>query len=52
MDLSVGGDYSLTENWMAVGSIGYSALMGDAADSPIVERKSAPTGTFGAAYKF
>lgn len=52
LDFSAGGDYAVTENWVAVGTLGVTALMGDAADSPLVERKTALTGMFGAAYKF
>ena len=30
-------DYSLTENWIVTSRAGYKRLLGDAADSPLVE---------------
>lgn len=37
--LSMAVDYSLTENWGVTGRVGYTRLLGDAADSPIVDRE-------------
>lgn len=48
-------DYSLTENWGLTGRLGYKRLLGDAADSPLVEDRGSPdqlmTGLF-LSYKF
>jgi outer membrane scaffolding protein for murein synthesis (MipA/OmpV family) len=35
--LSLDLDYSLTENWTVTGRLGYKRLLGDAADSPLVQ---------------
>lgn len=37
--LSLDLDYSLTENWGITGRLGYKRLLGDAADSPLVDGK-------------
>lgn len=37
--LSASLSYALTENWLLIGRAGYSRLLGDAADSPIVADK-------------
>lgn len=37
--LSLDLDYSLTEHWGITGRLGYKRLLGDAADSPLVEDK-------------
>ncbi|WP_300303134.1 MipA/OmpV family protein [Ferrovibrio sp.] len=48
-------DYSLTEHWGLTGRLGYKRLLGDAADSPLVEDRGSPdqlmTGLF-LSYKF
>lgn len=48
-------DYSLTENWGLTGRLGYKRLLGDAADSPLVEDRGSAnqlmTGLF-VSYKF
>lgn len=48
-------DYSLTENWGLTGRLGYKRLLGDAADSPLVEDRGSAdqlnTGLF-VNYKF
>lgn len=48
-------DYSLTEHWGLTGRVGYKRLLGDAADSPLVEDRGSPdqlmTGLF-LSYKF
>ena len=35
--MSVGVDYALSDNWAITGQVGYARLLGDAADSPIVD---------------
>jgi len=35
--VSVGVDYALSDNWAITGQVGYTRLLGDAADSPIVD---------------
>lgn len=37
--LSLDLDYSLTDHWGINGRVGYKRLLGDAADSPLVENK-------------
>ncbi|WP_193179390.1 MipA/OmpV family protein [Nisaea sediminum] len=37
VSLSIGVNYALTENWNVTGMVGYSRLLGDVADSPIVD---------------
>lgn len=37
--LSAALGYALTENWSVTGRVGYSRLLGDAADSPIVDQE-------------
>jgi outer membrane protein len=32
-------DYSLTQNWGLTGRLGYKRILGDAADSPLVENR-------------
>ncbi|MFN4164453.1 MAG: MipA/OmpV family protein [Ferrovibrio sp.] len=48
-------DYSLTQHWGLTGRLGYKRLLGDAADSPLVEDRGSPdqlmTGLF-LSYKF
>ena len=35
--LSLGLDYALSDSWAVTGQVGYARLLGDAADSPIVD---------------
>jgi len=44
--------YRLDQRWRVVTLLGVQTLMGDAADSPIVERKTAAFGSVGLAYSF
>lgn len=37
--VAVSVDYSVTENWMVSGRVGFTRLLGDAADSPIVDEE-------------
>lgn len=39
VSLSLGVSYAVTENWNVTGMVGYSRLIGDAADSPIVDEQ-------------
>ena len=48
--LKVGARYALTDNWSVRAGVGYSHLVGDAADSPVVENESQFFGSLGAAY--
>ncbi len=54
--IQVGATYSLSEKFLINGQIGYQRLLGDAADSPIVDRKDGSrdqfSALFGIAYKF
>jgi outer membrane scaffolding protein for murein synthesis (MipA/OmpV family) len=44
--------HQFDRHWALKGSLGVGALLGDAADSPIVERKASPFGTLGVSYQF
>lgn len=44
--------YMLTDHWLIRGQIGLGYLMGDAADSPIVQSKTQPSGMLAVGYKF
>ncbi|MPS27007.1 MAG: MipA/OmpV family protein [Alcaligenaceae bacterium] len=44
--------YRLNQQWRIITLLGARTLMGDAADSPIVERKTAAFGSVGVAYSF
>lgn len=53
--LSVQARYALTERWSLRGSVGYTRLLGDAADSPIVDDEGSADqvrGILGLAYAF
>jgi MipA family protein len=50
--LGVGANYLLTPNWSVGGRISASSLRGDAADSPITEKKAQNTFALFAAYRF
>lgn len=48
-------NYAFTDHWMLFGSVGYSRLTGDAADSPLVDKSGSPDqfrATTGFAYRF
>ncbi len=48
-------NYALTDHWMLFGSFGYSRLLGDAADSPLVDGEGSANqfrATTGVAYRF
>lgn len=46
------GEYSLTPNWFLTGSLELRTLMGEAADSPLVQRRESLIGVFGLGYRF
>ncbi|MGH1417663.1 MAG: MipA/OmpV family protein [Hyphomicrobiaceae bacterium] len=48
----VGAKIELTERWTARGQVRYSRLIGDAADSPIVENENQFSGGLGLTYRF
>src|SRR3546814_3703028 len=53
--LSLALDYSLTDHWGLTGLVGYKRLLGDAADSPLVEDQGSAnqlTGGLLLSYKF
>jgi outer membrane scaffolding protein for murein synthesis (MipA/OmpV family) len=50
--LEVGLKAELDANWSLRGNLRYSRLIGDAADSPIVETEDQFTGLVGLSYKF
>lgn len=46
------GNWMLDQHWGVTGMVGYSRLLGDAAKSPLTERKSGPVGMLGIGYNF
>ncbi len=52
LDAGVSLRHALTDNWSLTGRVGADYLMGDAADSPLVEQEFQPTLMLGAAYRF
>ncbi|WP_416409681.1 MipA/OmpV family protein [Agrobacterium rosae] len=52
VDVTASATYMLTENWLLRGEAGVGFLMGDAADSPIVEEKVQPSFMAVVGYKF
>ena len=53
--IGVSLDYNLTNNWIVSGTAAYSLLLGDAADSPIVDDRGSTSQFFLGAlvnYKF
>ncbi len=50
--LSATWRYDLTQRWTMVTSVGVRTLLGDARDSPIVERRTSPYGMVGIRYRF
>lgn len=52
VDVSASAMYMLTENWLVRGEAGVGILTGDAADSPIVEKKVQPSVSLFVGYKF
>jgi outer membrane scaffolding protein for murein synthesis (MipA/OmpV family) len=52
VDFTASATYMLTENWLLRGETGLGVLVGDAADSPIVEEKLQPSFMAVIGYKF
>ncbi|MFN0194150.1 MAG: MipA/OmpV family protein [Aestuariivirga sp.] len=52
VSLSTSALYSLSPNWLIAGSLGIKQLLGDAADSPIVESELQPFGVIDLLYRF
>lgn len=50
--IAVGGSLGLGERWLLKGGARYGRLLGDAADSPIVETENQLSGTVGLGYRF
>jgi MipA family protein len=50
--LTIGADYKITSNWSANTSLSLNQLRGDAANSPLVQKKSQNTFYVGANYTF
>jgi len=51
-DLGLSARYRLGERWSMLANLGYHRVLGDAAKSPLVERKGAPTALLGVGYSF
>lgn len=52
VSLDIGADYKLTERWTLTSKLGYSHLLGDAADSPVTASKHQFSGGMGLTYTF
>ncbi|MFP5077979.1 MipA/OmpV family protein [Rhizobium sp. YIM 134829] len=52
VDVSASATYLVNENWLIRGEAGVGFLTGDAADSPIVEKKVQPSASLFVGYKF
>lgn len=52
VDVSGSAMYMLSENWLVRGEAGVGFLTGDAADSPIVDKKVQPSASLFVGYKF
>lgn len=52
VDVSASATYALSEHWLVRGEAGVGVLTGDAADSPIVEKKVQPSISAFVGYKF
>lgn len=51
-DAQVGMTYRLSRHWLLIGTAGTGRLAGDAARSPVVERRWQPFGQFAVGYRF
>ena len=52
IDMSVSATYMLSQNWLVRGEAGVGFLTGHAADSPVVSKKTQPSGSLFVGYKF
>lgn len=50
--LSVGMTYDIDRHWSVLAGVGYKRLIGDAADSPVIETEDQFFGTIGVTYRF
>lgn len=50
--LRLGASYDLNKKWSVTGAVGVSRLLGDAADSPLVQRKTQLQSVIGVVYTF
>lgn len=51
-DIGVTATYALTPRWNVISKLGITQLLGDAADSPIVEEETQPYAFVGVTYRF
>jgi MipA family protein len=52
VELGVALNYKIDKNWSAITNLNYSQLRGDAATSPVIEKKSQPMAAIGVNYTF
>lgn len=52
VSLELGADYRLTDRWTVTSKLGYSRLLGDAADSPVTAARNQWSGGLGLTYTF
>lgn len=52
IDMNLGANYKIDKNWSANGGVNYSVLRGNAAKSPIVQKKSSASLYAGVTYQF
>jgi outer membrane scaffolding protein for murein synthesis (MipA/OmpV family) len=52
VDLEISGMYMIDENWMVRAEVGFGALIGDAADSPVSQTNFQPSTMFMVGYRF
>jgi MipA family protein len=52
VDFNIGAAYLISDRWTLTGQVGVGLLLGDAADSPIVEKDTQPFGVVGLGYRF
>ncbi|WP_316862065.1 MipA/OmpV family protein [uncultured Cohaesibacter sp.] len=52
VDFTASATYQITDHWLVRGEAGVGQLLGDAADSPIVQDKFQPSGMLSIGYKF
>ena len=50
--VQLSADYDINNRWSIMGGVGYKRLIGDAADSPIVETEDQFSATLGLTYRF
>lgn len=50
--LGLRGEWDFSDRWFLTGDVGVTRLLGDAADSPLVEEETAPSVSIGVGYRF